>query len=88
MCSLTDISATAISGNIYQEINQLLCNFCSGNPNLSVLHLGQVQGLTNLGITKILQKCQQLLELNLGWTELSSEAITSVCDLLGSVGND
>ena len=88
MCSLTDISATAISGNINQVISQLLFNFCSGNPNLSVLHLGQVQGLTNSGIRKILQKCQQLLELNLGWTELSSEALTSVCDLLGSVGND
>jgi len=67
MCSLTDISAAAIAAN----------------PNLSVLHLGQVQGLTNLGITRILQKCQQLTELNLGWTELSSEALTSVCDLLG-----
>lgn len=65
MCSLTDTACTAISLNL----------------SLSVLHLGQVQGLTTLGISRILSSCTQLVELNLGWTGLSSQAVQAVVTL-------
>eukprot|EP00092_Neocalanus_flemingeri_P025066 GFUD01027182.1.p1 GENE.GFUD01027182.1~~GFUD01027182.1.p1 ORF type:complete len:514 (+),score=163.99 GFUD01027182.1:108-1649(+) len=66
MCSVSDSASTAISYN----------------PSLSVLHMGQVQGLTTLGISRILSSCTQLVELNLGWTSLSSPAVQAVCSLL------
>ena len=66
MCSVTDSACTAISAN----------------TSLSVLHMGQVQGLTTLGISRILSSCTQLVELNLGWTCLSSPAVQAVCSLV------
>jgi len=68
MCSLTDTACTAISLN----------------PSLSVLHLGQVQGLSTLGISRILSSCIHLVELNLGWTSLSSHSIDAVVSLFPS----
>merc|ERR1719412_976321 len=67
MCSLTDTA----------------CHAIAGNRNLNVLHLGQVQGLTLEGISTILERCRNLTELNLGWTELSQETVARVCGLLG-----
>ena len=64
MCSVTDSACTAISLN----------------PSLSVLHMGQVQGLSTLGISRILSSCTCLVELNLGWCGLSGQAVQSVCD--------
>jgi len=66
MCSVTDSACTAISLN----------------PSLTVLHMGQVQGLTTLGISRILSSCTGLVELNLGWCGLSSQAVQAVCGLL------
>jgi len=66
MCSLTDSACTAISLN----------------PSLTVLHMGQVQGLSTLGISRILSSCLQLVELNLGWTGLSSQAVQAVVSLV------
>jgi len=64
MCSVTDSACTAISLN----------------PSLSVLHMGQVQGLSTLGISRILSSCTCLVELNLGWCGLSGQAVQAVCD--------
>ena len=66
MCSLTDSACTAISLN----------------PSLTVLHMGQVQGLSTLGISRILSSCTLLVELNLGWTGLSSQAVQAVVSLV------
>jgi len=65
MCGVTDTACTAISLN----------------PFLSVLHLGQVQGLSTLGISRILSTCVHLVELNIGWTGLSSQAVEAVVRL-------
>ena len=65
MCSVTDTTCTAISHN----------------TSLAVLHLGQVEGLNTLGISRILSSCTQLVELNLGWTGLSSQAVQAVVRL-------
>ena len=62
MCSVTDITCTGISHN----------------TSLEVLHLGHVDGLTPLGISRILSSCRKLEELNLGWTGLSREAVQTV----------
>jgi len=62
MCNVTDTTCTAISHN----------------TSLAVLHLGQVEGLNTLGISRILSSCTQLVELNLGWTGLSSQAVQTV----------
>jgi len=64
------------------EINDVICSAISANANLSVLHLGGVKGLTEKGIRRILQKCKKLIELNVGWTQLTASALESVSRLL------
>jgi len=63
-------------------VNNSVCSAISMNSSLSVLHLGQVQGLTTLGISRILSSCTQLVELNIGWTNLSLDAIQVIVSLL------
>jgi len=58
------------------------CAAISFNSSLTILHLGQVEGLTTLGVSRILSSCTGLVELNLGWTSLSSQAVQAVCILL------
>ena len=65
------------------RVTDTACAAIAGNRDLNVLHLGQVQGLTLEGISTILEKCRNLAELNLGWTELGQESVSRVCGLLG-----
>ena len=65
------------------RVTDTACAAIAGNRDLNVLHLGQVQGLTLEGISTILEKCRNLSELNLGWTELGQESVARVCGLLG-----
>jgi len=63
-------------------VNDVICTSISMNHNLTVLHMGQVQGITTLGISRILSSCTRLLELNIGWTGLSCDAVQSVVRLV------
>jgi len=64
------------------EVNDLVCSAIAANDNLRILHMGQVQGISQLGISRILSKCHNLVELNLGWTGLSEKSLQSICSLL------
>ena len=64
------------------QVSDICCSSIAANVNLSVLHMGQVQGLTQLGVARILKNCPKLVELNLGWTNLSEEALNTVCVML------
>jgi len=64
------------------EVNDIVCSAIAANSNLRILHMGQVQGISQLGISRILSKCHNLMELNLGWTGLSEASLQSICSLL------
>lgn len=64
------------------EVNDVICSAISANANLSVLHLGGVKGLKENGIRRILRKCRKLIELNVGWTQLSAPSLQVISTLL------
>jgi len=64
------------------SVSEQVCRGIAQNRSLDVLHLGMTKGLTPAGISSILRGCPNLTELNLGWTGLSEESVTAVCDNL------
>jgi len=59
-------------------VSDIVCAAIAGNRDLSVLHMGMANGITSTGLSKILRGCRQLTELNLGWTNLTSESLTAI----------
>lgn len=64
------------------EVNDVICSAIAANSNLNVLHLGGVKGLKEKGLKRILQSCKKLVELNIGWTQLSTIAIENLSQQL------
>jgi len=59
-------------------VTEAACSAVGKNKGMEVLHLGGVSGLTSRGLDKILTGCCQLVELNLGWTNLTEDSLDAV----------
>jgi len=64
------------------QLSDRVCEGIAQNRNLDTLHLGMTQGLTPAGVSTVLAACPALVELNVGWTGLSEEAVVAVCENL------
>jgi len=57
------------------ELTDNACGELGSNLSLEVLHLGGVSGISSLGIQRILKGCRKLTELNVGWSNFTSESL-------------
>ncbi len=62
------------------NVTDKVCHYLADqNSNtLETLHLAMVTGLSVAGIVKIISSCQNLTDLNLGWTNLSESVFDQV----------
>ena len=65
------------------QITDNVCYYLAdqNSETLETLHLAMVTGLSDSGIGRIIQSCQNLTDLNLGWTNLSELAFDMICNL-------
>ncbi|XP_017474440.1 PREDICTED: uncharacterized protein LOC108365035 isoform X1 [Rhagoletis zephyria] len=59
-------------------INDEICNEIAKNANLEALNLAMCIGLEAWSVRKIMESLQNLNSLNISWTNLSVDAVTSV----------
>ncbi|XP_011189757.1 S-phase kinase-associated protein 2 isoform X2 [Zeugodacus cucurbitae] len=59
-------------------INDEICNEIAKNTNLEALNLAMCIGLEAWSVRKIMESLQNLNSLNISWTNLSVDAVTSV----------
>jgi len=64
------------------EINDGVLKSLSKNEDMDILHLGMSYGFSHRGLQTLFAGCEDLRELNIGWTDLTSQSVQVVADLL------
>lgn len=72
----------ALSLELCDIIDDQICKEIAKNSNLLFLNLAMANNFSAQGMVAILTSCRNLLELNIGWTELSGEVINRTCQLV------
>jgi len=62
-------------------IDDEICKEIAKNTNLQYLSLGLTSGLSPKGLSLILKKCRSLVELNIGWANLTDETVEAISTL-------
>ncbi|KAL3123399.1 hypothetical protein niasHT_004571 [Heterodera trifolii] len=77
-------SLQALSLESCELLDEECCRAIANNSALRHLDLVYAKRLTAVGVEVILRACQKLVELNLSWAEVDTDAMLAICRLIPS----